>query len=353
MGSKDVTIIIPCRNEEGFIERCLQSVLEQDFPRERMEVFVLDGMSEDRTRDIIRGFAAREPWVQMYDNPKKTIPSAMNIGIKKSSAPVIMKMDAHTAYERKYVSTCLAYLTTSGADNVGGLVVPVPRRGSLVGEAIAASLSSVFGIGNAGHRLSPKAPRWSDTAYSGCYRKEVFERVGPYDEQIERSEDVAMNSKIRRAGGKILLVPEIRSRYFARSTFREFIRHNFDNGYWVTFPLGFGVRLFSFRHIVPFLFVMGLAGATASWTLSGMGKGIPYGLRWDGLFLLGLGGSYVAANLVASMQVALNRKDWKYVFLMPVTFACLHLSYGLGSAWGLLKAAGVLGRKAFSRTVRR
>jgi len=329
MEESGISIIIPCRNEGKFIRQCLDSVIAQDYPKGKLEVLVVDGLSQDNTRQIVERYAGQYPFIKLLENPKKVIPTAMNIGIRSAKADIVMKIDAHTVYEKDYIAKCVKYLNEYSADNVGGLAIAVPRNGTLVAKAIVISLSHPFGVGNSYFRVGLNQPRWADTAFSGCYRREVFERIGLYNENIARSEDVDANSRLRRAGGKILLVPEIKAYYYARSRFREFIAHNFDNGVWITYPLKFGRVLFSWRHLVPLIFVSSLI-ATALLSFSVVA------FFWLFLFIAGC---YVLANLYFSFRIAIRERSLKYLCLMPIVFVMLHVGYGLGSIWGLLLVA--------------
>jgi len=322
-----ITTIIPCRNEEEYIGKCLDSIIANDYPKDRLEVFVVDGISEDRTREIVRNYVQKYSFIKLLDNPKKIIPAAMNIGIQNAKGEIIMKIDAHSSYEEHYISKCVKYLYEYNADNVGGMIKMVPRKNTILGKSITLCLSSPFGVGNSYFRIGSKNPIWADTAFSGCYRKEVFDRIGLYDENIARSEDMAINSKLKKSRGKILLVPDIVSYYYTRSDFSEFCKHNFDNGLWVTYPLKFGRVLFSWRHLVPLAFVLSLIGLTALSVFSLI-------FLW---LLLGIVGLYLLINIYFSIQIAFREKDWKYLFVMPIIFAALHLIYGLGSIWGLIK----------------
>lgn len=324
-----ISIIIPSRNEERFIGSCLDSVVEQDYPKGGIEVLVVDGMSKDGTRGIVEGYARRYPYIRMLDNPKRIIPSAMNTGIRNAKGKVIMKIDAHTVYKKDYISKCVKYLDEYKADNVGGVLVTLPREETLIGNAIVQALSHPFGVGNSFFRIGCKEPMWADTVFSGCYRREVFDRFGLYDEEIGRSEDVAVNSRLKKAGGRILLVPEIVSYYYARSKFTEFCRHNFDNGYWITYPLRFRRAVFSWRHLVPLAFVLTLACLTAPLIFSPV-FWVPL------LVILGL---YIGLAIFFSRGISRGKGDPRYLLLMPLVFLSLHVTYGLGSAWGLVKAA--------------
>jgi len=339
-----VSIVIPSRNEEEFIGKCLDSIANQSYPKEKIEVLVIDGMSEDRTKAIIEDYVQRYSFFKLFNNPKKIIPTGMNIGIRNSSGDIVMKFDAHTAYENDYISKCVNFLIEYDADNIGGLQIPVPRKDTLIGKAIAISLSHPFGVGNSHHRLlSSKEPMWADTAYSGCYRRDVFERIGLYDENIARSEDACINSRLREAGGKTLLVPEIKSYYYARSKVGDFIKHNFDNGFWITYPLLYGSVLFSWRHLAPLYFIVSL-----------LASGI-LGFRAT-LFLwvfVGSLGLYALASLASSFQIACQRREIRYLVVMPFIFGMLHIGYGLGSLWGVFKIVGApqFWRKLLNRCV--
>ena len=142
LSAPQVSVVVPCRNEEQFIAGCLDSILASDFPKDRLEVLVVDGVSEDGTRRIVNGYAEKHPFIRLLTNPKKTIPGAMNIGIDGSRGGIIMKMDAHTIYAPDYISQCVRFLEEYGADNVGGVVRTLPRTQTLVGRAIALALSN-------------------------------------------------------------------------------------------------------------------------------------------------------------------------------------------------------------------
>jgi len=322
-----VSIIIPCRNEEKFIGNCLDSIVLNDYPKKRLEVLVVDGMSEDGTKEIAKKYVQQYAFINILDNPKRIIPSAMNIGIRNAKGDIIMKMDAHSTYKEDYISKCIKYLYEYNADNVGGIWHMIPRENTLLGKSIVFALSTPFGAGNAHFKIGSKEPRWVDTAPFGCYRKNVFNRIGLYDENIARSEDFNINSKLRRSGGKILLIPDIIIYYYTRSKFSEFCKHNFDNGFWITYPLKFFRTLFSWRHLLPLLFVLILISLIA------LSIFFPISL-WLLLFIIA---SYILINFYFSCNITYKEKDLRYLILMPITFASIHLCYGLGSAWGLWK----------------
>jgi glycosyltransferase involved in cell wall biosynthesis len=323
-----VSIIIPCRNEEKFIATCLDSIIANDYAKDKLEVLVVDGMSEDGVRDIIRQYTKQYPFIRLLDNPKKITPCALNIGIKNASGEIIMRMDAHNTYDKEYVSKCIKYLKERNADNVGGAIRTVSRDGTFIGKAIALVLSHRFGVGNSVFRTGSKEPKCVDTVFGGCYKKEVFERIGLFNENLARGQDMEFNLRLKKAGLKTLLVPEIVSYYYARSGLKSFCRHNFVNGVGLIYPpLKFGIVIFSWRHLAPLAFVSSLIGSALLSFFS------PIFLR---LFLV-IFSLYLSINIYFSIKSAIRERNIKYLFIMPIIFSTLHISYGLGSLLGIKK----------------
>ena len=322
-----VSIIIPCRNEARHIGRCLDSVLANDYPRDRLEILVVDGASEDRTRDVVRKYSQSNPFIRLLDNPRRITPVAFNIGIEHAVGEVIMIMSAHATYDRDYVSKCVRYLNEYGADNVGGVMITIPSGKTLVAKAIALALSHPFGAGNSYFRTGSKEPRWADTVFGGCYKREVFEKVGLFNEKLVRSQDMDFNIRLKEAGGKILLVPDIVAHYYPKALLWAFFKHNLSDGVWAILPLKFGSRLFRLRHLVPLVFVSSLL-ASAALTLV-----FPFFL-WSFLGILLL---YSSVGVYFAARIAATEGNIGYLFVMPVVFATRHVGYGLGSLYGLLK----------------
>jgi len=322
-----VSIVIPCRNEEKFIGKCLDSVIAQDFPKDNFEILVIDGMSDDKTRETINEYVKKYPFIKLLDNPKKFTPFALNIGIKNAKGEVIVRMDAHSVYIKDYISKCIKYLKEYEVDNVGGIWKIMPSEKTLINKAIALVSSSFFGAGNAYYRTGySKGLKFVDTVFGGCYKKEVFKKIGLYNENLIRSQDMEFNLRLKKAGGKILLVPEIVTRYYPKSTLKEFFKHNFLDGIWTIYPLKFGLSL-KLRHYIPFVFIFSLI---VPLTLSVFFKPMIYLF----LFIIGL---YLFTSLFFSISIAIKEKNFGFVFLLPLAFACRHFGYGLGSLIGLIK----------------
>lgn len=254
-----IIIILPIRNESRHIARTLESILAQDYPAEQMDILVVDGMSNDGTRQIVSEFAQRESRVHLLDNPQRIVPTAMNKGIRAARGAIIVRVDGHTVIERDYVRRCVEALSTTGADNVGG-----PMRAASdtwIGKAIVLATSSPFGVGGARFHYA-ETPGWVDTVYMGAYRREVFERIGLFDEELVRNQDDEFNFRLTQAGGKIWLDPQIRSTYFSRSTLRGLWKQYFEYGLWKVRVIQKHRRPASWRHLVPAAFVLALLGSS-------------------------------------------------------------------------------------------
>ena len=319
-----VSIIIPCRNEGRFILRCLDSVISQDYPKEKIEVLVVDGMSEDETRKIVEGYVKQYSFIKLLENHKKIASVALNIGIRYSKSNFIIIMGAHTSYEKEYISKCIEYLNKYNANNVGGVLKTVPGDNTFVAQAIAITLSHSFGVGNSYFRINSKEPKLVDTVFGGCYKREIFEKIGLFNEKLVRNQDIEFNSRLRKRGGKIFLIPKIKSYYRAPETLRKLWQQNFQNGLWGIYTQKLVPGSLQPRHFVPFCFVIGLMCGVIFGLFSFVGRV---------LFIL-IFGSYILLNLFFSLKISF-KKGIKYFPFLPIAFFVLHFSYGLGSIWGI------------------
>jgi len=321
-----VSIIIPCRNEEKFIAKCLDSIINNDYPKENLEILIIDGMSEDETRQIVDEYIRRYPFIKILDNPKKITPSAFNIGIQQAKGEIIFTVSAHATYEKDYISKCISYMEKYEADNVGGRMITISGNNALVGKVIVLALSHRFGVGNSYFRIGSKEPKFVDTVPFGCYKKEVFEKIGLFNENLIRNQDIEFNLRLKKAGGKILLAPDIVSYYYARSDLKSLFRQNFKNGLWVIYSNRFAKAPFSWRHLIPFVFVSSLIG---SLFLSIFWNPFLY------LFLMIIL-AYLTANVFFSLNISLKNGMKLFPFIV-ISFFVLHFSYGFGSLWGIVK----------------
>lgn len=322
-----VSIIIPCRNEEKHLPACLNSLIQQDYSKEKLEILVVDGKSEDKTKGIVEDYIKKYPYIRLFENPQKFTPHALNLGIKNAKGEIIMRADAHAEYAPSYVSQCVKYLQEYNADNVGGVLKTVAGENTLVAKAIAIVLSHPFGTGGSRFRVGSKEIKWVETVFGGCYKREVFEKIGLFNEALIRSQDLELNLRLKKAGGKILLVPEITVFYYPKSKLTDFLKHEFRDGAWSIYPLRFSRTPFRLRHYLPLFFAIGLIGGAV------LSAFFPCFL-WLFLAVITV---YLLISLLVSFLIAKKEKEWRYFFLLPVVFFSRHFAYGLGSFFALIK----------------
>ncbi len=325
-----VSVVVPARNEERYIERCLYSIATQTYPRSLIEVIVVDGRSTDTTREIVTRFAHESTLdLRLLDNPSILPAAAMNIGLDAARGDVILRLDGHAALAPDYLSICVRTLEDSDADCVGGVIES--RGEGYIGGAIALAMSSRFGVGGAAFRVGGAGP--VDTIAFGAYRRDVFDRIGHFAEDIERGEDDEFNYRLRDAGGVILLAPEARAAYTVRSDLASLWRQYFGYGRAKPEVLRRHPSQAQLRQLVPPLFVISVlfGGAKAKTGRTGLLK-----------LLVTV---YTLAATTASLALAF-RHGWRRLPPLPAIFACLHVSYGLGFLAGVLGLAGSRVRSA-------
>lgn len=319
-----VSVVMPVYNEEKYIENCILSLLKQDYPKEQMEWIFVDGCSRDRTKEIIESFMNKFPdLIRLKNNTNKTVPYAMNIGIKSAVGKYIVRLDAHSEYSDNYISKCVYYLDTTDADNVGGVVEN--KSDGFVGNAIALMLSSKFGVGNSQFRTNGKSG-YVDTVPFGAFRKEVFEKYGLYNERLTRNQDNEMNYRIRKNGGKIYMAEDIRLAYYCRDSIEGIINMAMKNGEWNIITMRLCSGAMGVRHFIPFVFLLSLIIMPILTVLFSV-------FGW--LFLVEIG-LYLLLDLIFSVKQATYMK---YIPLLLILFPVFHLSYGIGSLVGSIKRA--------------
>ncbi len=319
-----ISIIIPILNEEKYISKCLDSIVESNFDKSELEVLLVDGGSKDKTLEIIKEYQKKYPFFKLLHNPKKIVPVAMNIGIKNAKGEYIIRLDAHSSYPKDYFSKLIFWHKKLNADNVGGVVITEVKNKTLSSNAIKNVLSDKLGVGSA-FRSGVSEIKEVDTVPFGCYKKEVFEKIGLYDERLVRNQDIELNKRLKKAGGKIYLIPEIKCTYYARETFQDLAKNNFNNGLWniLTAYYTGSLSSLSFRHFVPMLFVLsliffGICGVFNKWCL---------------YLFLGISFLYLSIISIRSVQI---KKDTTF-FHQLLAFLVLHFSYGIGSIVGIFR----------------
>jgi glycosyltransferase involved in cell wall biosynthesis len=319
-----VSVVIPCRNEERYIAQCLDSILATDYPKHRMEILVADGRSTDNTRTILVRYAALHPGIVLLDNPTGTTPAGLNVAIRKASGDIIIRMDAHVLYPADYIPRLVAALEQTGADNVGGVLETVPAEDTPTARAIALGLAHRFGVGNSYFRTGVKEQREVDTVPFGCYRREVFDRIGLFDEELIRNQDDEFNFRLITRGGRVLLLPDVICRYYARKSLRQLARMYYQYGYFKPLVARKVGRVMTVRQLIPSILVATLATAAAlSWW-------IPLAR----LVLAAVGGSYGLATALCATAAA-RTHGARCAAVLTLVFPVLHFSYGSGFLRGI------------------
>jgi succinoglycan biosynthesis protein ExoA len=320
-----VSIVMPIRNEADFIAKGLTAVLNQTYPHDRMEVLIADGMSDDATRDIVQQVAdMHDVPVTIYDNPQQIVPPGLNIVTAHAKGDIIIRVDGHCEIAPDYVAKCVMHLQKDGIDAVGG---PIETIGStLLAQSIAVAMSTPFGVGGSAFRTVKDESMFVDTVAFPAYTREAVEAAGPYDEEQVRNQDDEYNYRLRELGFKILLAHDVQSTYYSRGSIPKLWRQYYQYGYWKVRVMQKHPRQMSLRQFVPVTFVTALLGSAL--------LALPFKL---GRYLLALvAGAYLTANLLASLWTA-RQYGQEHLPNLPIVFATLHFSYGLGFLRGLIE----------------
>jgi succinoglycan biosynthesis protein ExoA len=323
----DVSVIIPCYNEEKRIHTLLDALLKQTYPVEKIFVTIADGLSQDRTREIIAAFQIQNPQlkIDVVDNNAKTIPAALNRAIEASFGEIIVRLDGHSAPYSDYVEKSVQALLAERADNVGGVWEIRPGGEDWMPASIAVAAAHRLGVGDALYRHARQAA-YVDTVPFGAFRRSLVEKIGGFDESLLSNEDYEFNARIRQAGGRVWLNPEIRSVYFARSTFGDLARQYWRYGLWKWQMLRRYPSTLRWRQALPPLFVLAVLG------LFLLAFFHPF-FAWLLIFLLSF---YFSFLLAAGLQRAAQLKKLFLAFGLPVSIAIMHFSWGLGFLWSIL-----------------
>ena len=319
-----VTIIMPIRNEADYIERSIRSVLDNDYPTGKMEILVIDGMSDDGTREIVTRLSKVDSRIRMLDNPKLITPAAMNIGIKAAQGDLFIRVDGHIEIPVDFIAKSIRCLHEHPeAWIAGGYIKTVAD--SFTGKTIAAAMRSPIGVGNSRFRLGDYEG-WVDTLAFGAHHKWILDKIGYFDEELVRNQDDEFNLRIILSGGKIWMSKSIQSTYFSRGSLHKLWKQYFQYGFWRIRTLQKHKRPASFRQLVPLFFILSLLLPAL------------IGFIWKSFWILLVieAALYVLALVVGALDVG-RKSGWQYAPLSPVVFAVLHFAYGLGSLWGIVR----------------
>lgn len=318
--SVKVSIIIPTLNEEDYIAQCLDSILDSEYNDLQIEVFIVDAMSDDRTRAIIQKYQEKYPFIRLFDNPKKIVPIAMNIGISNAKGDYIVRLDAHALYPSNYVSKLLEWSEKLDADNIGTVCVTDVKSNTLISKAIKFVMSDKFGVGGSKFRVGISKVQEVDTVPFGCYKREVFEKNGLFDERLVRVQDLEFNKRLKKNGGKIFLIPDVPCTYFARDNLKDFAKNRFLTGKWVLLAsfLTKDNTSVSLRHFVPLAFFSFLF--LSQITTLFLGKFIIFPATIFAFYILFL-----------YLRALIKTKNIVFSSFILLAYFILHFSYALGS----------------------
>jgi len=314
-----VSVIIPVRNEETHIQSCLKNLPGQTYPSNKIEVVVIDGMSNDNTRARINKFRKEHPRLNLrsINNPKKEIFPALNIGIKNAKGEVIIRLDARTHIKKDYIKQCVKTLLNTKADNVGGVQKPIAQ--SPTQKAIGIAMSHPFGVGNAQFRLGNKSG-FVDTIYLGCFRKNVFKKIGLFDENSGIiSEDSDINLRIRKAGGKVYLNKDIAAYYYPRETILKLSQLYFRYGRAKAVNFFKHKRLQS-RQLIPAMFLLSIVFLTI----------LSFVHLLFSQLLFSLLSVYLMTSLLSSLQLSIKNRSYCLFARLIIIFPVIHFSWAFG-----------------------
>jgi len=336
-GNVKVSVVIPCRNEENHIGKCIQSIIDQSYGIDNIEALVCDGMSDDKTQDIIKEFNINYPQIKLVTNEKKVAPTAMNLGIKASEGDIIVIFGAHAYMDKDYIKLCVEKLNSADIACVGGRIINISENS--MAKAISFSMGSPFGVGNALFRFSEKE-QFVDTVAFGAYKKSIFDQIGYFDEELVRNQDDELNFRVIKSGNKMLLAPDIISHYYTRGTFGKLWTQYFQYGFWKVRVIQKHKKPAALRHLIPLLFVISIILGIV---LSPFSKIVGYLFLTEILL-------YLSGAITFSLKA--SKGKIKYVPEMIIAFLILHLSYGIGFLQGLIVFYGLRSNKAVEKNTK-
>jgi len=323
----NVSVIVPCYNEQATICQLLDAIYGQTYPLDEIEVVIADGLSTDHTRAEINDFQISHPEleIRIIDNIRRVIPSGLNRAIEAAIGKYIIRLDAHSIPNHDYIQKCVKGLEEGSGDNVGGLWKIQPGASTWIAKAIAIAASHPLGAGDALYRIGGAAQE-VDTVPFGAFRKELINRIGMFDETLLTNEDYEFNVRLKQSGGRVWMDPSIYSIYFARSTLRGLSKQYWRYGYWKAQMLRKHPNTLRWRQILPPMFVVALlvlGFLSLGWNLA----------RWLLAIIVIL---YIIVIFSIGIQMSLKHKSISLAIGLPLATATIHLSWGAAFLWGFL-----------------
>jgi succinoglycan biosynthesis protein ExoA len=322
-----VSIIVPCYNEQATIRMLLEAILVQTYPHSKMEVVIVDGLSQDNTQAVIADFQREKPGLSLVvlSNPRRTIPSSLNLAIASARGEIIIRLDAHSVPIPEYVEYCVRALRQGKGNCVGGIWMIRPGGDGWIARSIAAAAAHPLGVGDAMYRLESNAGA-VDTVPFGSFRRDLIEKIGGFDEELLTNEDYEFNARVRRNGGVVWLDPQIRSIYISRGSLAELAKQYWRYGFWKFRMLSRFPGTLRWRQALPPLFVLSLICLSF---FSILGKG--YGILLFAEILI-----YLIVLLVAGVALAVRQRRLYIVPGLLFAILTMHLAWGSGFLWSLV-----------------
>jgi glycosyltransferase involved in cell wall biosynthesis len=323
----DVSVIVPCYNEEARIQTLLEAIYGQSYPRNQIEVVIADGISTDHTRAVIDNFKSSHPdlEIRVVDNARHAIPSGLNRAIEAANGMYIVRLDAHSIPCCDYIQNCIQGLIDGRGDNIGGVWKIQPGSSTWIAKSIAIATAHPIGAGDARYRIGGVAQE-VDTVPFGAFKKDLINHIGMYDETLLTNEDYEFNARLRQSGGRVWMDPTISSIYFSRSNLRELARQYWRYGYWKAQMLGRYPKTLRWRQILPPAFVLALLSL-------GVLSLVMELARWLLAIIVIL---YTIIIFGIGIQMSLKHKGFSYAIGIPLATATIHLSWGAAFLWGLV-----------------
>ena len=319
-----VTVVVPIRNEVDFIAECIQSILNNKYPQEKLEVIVVDGLSNDGTREVVQRLIANDRRISMLDNPERIVPYAMNRAIDAAQGEIITRVDGHADVAEDFIANSVRVLQERpDCWCAGGSIDSISH--TQIGRIIAACMSTPVGVGNAHFRLRDYEG-YVDTIAFGSYWRWVFDRIGKFDEELVRNQDDELNARLIMNGGRIFMSRSIQCRYYPRTSLQKLWRQYYQYGFWRIRTIQKLGRPATLRQMVPMLFVIGWLMLSIAAIFLSLAR----------IALLLYGGVYLGVLGLGAMQVG-RRTCPRGFILAPVVFMILHFGYGLGCLSGVVK----------------
>ncbi|MFA5240018.1 MAG: glycosyltransferase family 2 protein [Phycisphaerae bacterium] len=324
-----VSILLVVRNGKDYLQDCIDSLIYQDYPREKMEFLFIDGCSEDGTYALLEQKVAelkqQDYQARIFVNEKKILASGWNLGIREAHGDYVCRIDAHSRIPQNFVRKNVACIA-KGEKIVGGMrITEFPKDKS--SYLLFLAEKSKFGSGIANYRHKQKAG-YVDTIAHAVYSREVFIKVGGYNECLIRNQDMEIHYRMKKAGFKFFYDPTIKSYHLARNKFSELLKQKYGNGKWIALTLMFQPKCFAVRHYVPFIFTFSLI------------MSLLIGLLGNWMFLKLLSSAYLVGAFIFTFKALLDKNSKGvrlFCFLLPIIFLSMHLTYGLGTIVGFMQ----------------